>query len=174
MAWVVFTSSHVLSEFTPNEAATLRNLQGSGSGSGPPYINIDVIVARTIDEVRGFIIAGGYEVDEADDTTLPKGLFADGIAIARWRVLIAAPQLRQLQTEERKKAFDDALAKLNKIAAGEFAVEPPIPPATDITVGMWNSENKVLMRTHPTVRPGPQGTDDYANPDAPEDGIPTP
>jgi hypothetical protein len=157
MAWETLNSDDVLSEFTPNEAAAIRSLQG-GSGSGRPFTNIDVIVARTIDEVRGFIVAGGYAVDEEDDSTLPRSLFADGIAFARWRLLIAAPQLRQLQTEERKKAFDDALAKLNKVAAGEFSIEPPIPPITTITsAGSWNSETKLIMRTH----------DSYANPDAP-------
>lgn len=160
MPWETLNTDDVLSEFTPNEAATIRNIQGSGSGSGPPFTNIDVIVARTIDEVRGFIMAGDYAVDETADDTLPRGLFADGIAIARWRVLIALPQLRQLQTEERKKAFDDAMAKLNLIAAGEFTVEPPLPPDTDFSAGCWNSESKILMRTH---------GDAYANPDAPAD-----
>ncbi len=160
MGWVTLTTDDVLSEFTPNEAASIRNMQGSGSGSGPPFTNIDIITARTIDEVRGFILAGDYAIDETADDTLPKGLFADAIAIARWRVLIAAPQLRQLQTEERKKAFDDALAKLNKIADQQFNVEPPIPPTSDLSAGCWNSETKIIMRTHGST---------YANPDAPED-----
>jgi hypothetical protein len=172
MAWVAFTTSHVLSEFTPNEAASIRNMQGSGSGPG--YVNIDVITARTVDEVRGFIIAGDYAIDDTNNNTLPKGLFADAIAIARWRLLIAVPQLKQLQTAERQKAYEDGLAKLNKIADQQFNVEPPIPPTSDLTPGCWNSENKLIMRTHPVVRPGPQGTDAYANPDAPGDAIPTP
>jgi hypothetical protein len=173
MPWETLTTDDVLSEFTPNEAATLRNLQGAGSGSGPPFTNIDIIVARSIDEIRGYIQGGNYAVDETDDSTIPRSLFADGIAIARWRVLISAPQLRQLQTEERSKAFDAAIAKLNLIAAQKFAVEPPIPH-TGIQTGLWNSENKLIMRTHPVIRPGPQGTDDYANPDAPQDAVPTP
>jgi hypothetical protein len=172
MPWITLTTDDVLSEFTPNEAATLRNLQGSGSGPG--YANIDVITARTVDEVRGFINGAGFDVDEVSDTTLPKGLFADAIAIARWRVLISAPQLKQLQTEERKKAFDDAMAKLNRILDGKFSVEPPIPPSGDFREGTWNSENKLIMRTHPVIRPGPQATDAYANPDAPQDEEPTP
>ena len=40
--------------------------------------------------------------------------------------------------------------------------------------GMWNSENKLIMRTHPVIKPGPQRADDYANPDAPQDAEPTP
>jgi hypothetical protein len=172
MAWVILTTDDVLSEFTPNEAATLRNLQGSGSGPG--YANIDVITARTIDEVRGYIMAGDYAIDDANDDTLPKGLFADAIAIARWRVLISAPQLRQLQTEERRKAYEDALKKLGLVADQKFNVEPPEPPTSDLTAGCWNSENKMLMRTHPVPRPGAQGADDYANPEAPADAEPTP
>ena len=172
MAWVAFTTAHVLSEFTPNEAASIRNLQGSGSGPG--YVNIDVITARTVDEVRGFILAGDYAIDDTNNNTLPKGLFADAIAIARWRTLIAAPQLKQLQTAERQKAYEDALAKMNKIADQQFNVEPPIPPTANLQAGCWNSENKLIMRTHPVIRPGPQGTDDYANPGAPQDAEPTP
>jgi hypothetical protein len=176
MAWIAFLTSHVLSEFTPNEAASIRNLQGSGSGPG--YVNIDVITARTVDEVRGFILAGDYAIDDTNNNTLPKGLFADAIAIARWRTLIAAPQLKQLQTAERQKAYEDALAKMNKIADQQFNVEPPIPPASNFQAGCWNSENKLLMRTHPVPKPGsqfgPEGADDYANPDAPPDAKPTP
>ena len=103
MPWITLTSDDVLSEFTPNEAASIRNMQGSGSGSGPPFTNIDIITARTIDEVRGFILAGDYAIDETADDTLPKGLFADAIAIARWRTLIAAPQLRQFRLKSERK-----------------------------------------------------------------------
>jgi hypothetical protein len=56
----------------------------------------------------------------------------------------------------------------------QFNVEPPIPPASNLQAGCWNSENKLIMRTHPVVKPGPQGTNAYANPDAPDDAIPTP
>src|SRR6266436_5166196 len=132
MAWEVLTAEDVLSEFTPTEASALRNLgmgsgTASGSGSGPPFVNMDLIVIHVIDEVRDFIRAGAYPLDAVFDNTIPVGLFADAIAIARWRVLIAVPQLRQLQTDERKQAFDDAMKKMFLIAAQQFAVEPPIP-----------------------------------------------
>jgi hypothetical protein len=174
MSWEILTTEDVLSEFTMAEAAAIRTLQGSGSGSGLPFANIDEIVARSIDEVRGFITAGGYQVDPVLDNTLPLGLFADAVAIARWRLLIATPSFRQLQTEERKAAFDAAMAKLALIAAQKFAVEPPTPDANPRT-GMWNAENKVIMRTHPIPTPSTQWTpqtDAYANPDAPEDRSP--
>jgi hypothetical protein len=171
MSWEVLTTEDVLSEFTIAEASAIRSVMGSGSGSGLPFANIDVIVGDVIDEVRGYIIAGGYEVDPVLDNTLPIGLFVDAIAIARWRLLIATPSFKQLQTEEREKAYEAAIKKLLLIAAQEFAVEPPIEPVNPRT-GMWNSENKILMRTHPVPRPGTQFTpqiNTYANPDAPED-----
>jgi len=176
MAWEILTTEDVLSEFTLAEAAAIRTLQGSGSGSGLPFANIDLIVAHSIDEVRGFITAGGYTVDPIVDNSIPVGLFADAIAIARWRLLIATPSFRQLQTEERRLAFEEAIKKMLLIAAQKFSVEPPVPDLNPRT-GNWNSENKLIMRTHPVPTPGTQFTpqiDTYANPDAPADREPTP
>ncbi len=169
MSWAVLNTEDVLSEFTLQEASALRNLQGSGSGSGAPFLNIDIIVSHVIDAVRGFIIAGGYAVDPAFDNTLPLTLFQDAIAIARWRVLIATPLLKQLQTEDRRLACKEALAKLELIAQQKFAPEP-IPGDTTNRGGNWNSENKLIMRTHPIPRPGSQFTpqvNTYANPTPP-------
>ena len=168
MSWEILTTEDVLSQFTMAEAAAIRTLQGSGTGSGFPFVNIDLKVANVVDEVRGYIIAGGYQVDPILDTTIPEGLFEDAIAIARWRLLIATPSFRQLQTEERKLAFDDALKKMALIAAQKFFVEPPIPE-TNPRTGNWNSENKLIMRTHPIPRPATQFTPQinaYANPTA--------
>lgn len=174
MGWEKLTTEDVLSEFTLAEANSLRILQGSGSGSGSggglPFENMDVIVARAVDEVRGFIVAGGYDVDPIDGT-LPLGLFADAVAIARWRLLVSVPALKQLQTDERKATFDAAMKKMLMIADQQFSVEPPTDNTTART-GNWNSENKLLMRTHPIPRPATQftpQTNTYANPDAPAD-----
>ncbi len=178
MSWEVLTTEDVLVEFTVAEASSLRNLQGSGSGSGAPFYNIDAIVVNVIDEVRGYITAGGYIVDPIFDNTIPTGLFNDAIAIARWRVLIAVPMLKQLQTEERKLAYEAAIKKLLLIAEGKFFVEPPVPGIIP-REGNWNAENKLIMRTHPVPPPGSQFTpqiDTYANPTppAPADREPTP
>jgi len=176
MSWEVLTTEYVLSEFTLAEAGAIRSLQGSGSGSGIPFGNIDVIVATVIDEVRGYIIAGGYEVDPVLDTTIPTALFNDAIAIARWRLLIATPSFKQLQTDERQQAHKDALAKLSLVAQQKFVIEPPTAD-TNPRTGNWNAENKLIMRTHPIPTPATQWTpqtDTYANPDAPADRGPTP
>jgi hypothetical protein len=169
MSWEQLTTEDVLNQFTISEAAAIRQAQGSGTGSGFPFSNIDTKVGFVIDEVRGYIAAGGYTLDVIDNT-IPLSLFEDAIAIVRWRLLIALPSLRQLQTEERKLAFDEALKKLNLIASQKFGVEPP---TTDPNPRFnWNSENKLIMRAHPIPRPGTQWTppdNTYANPDAPLD-----
>lgn len=117
--WITPTTTDVLSEFTASEAATIQNIQGTGSS------NLQAILSRVIDKVRGAILAASKPVDTVSATTIPKGLVDDAIAIARWRLLISAPQLKVFQTDKREKANDDAVKKLDLIAAGKFGVEPP-------------------------------------------------
>jgi hypothetical protein len=161
MAWKKPTSDDVLSEFTPSEQSSIGTLVDDDT--------LDLIVFRTVDEIRGFILAGGYGLDP-DPKTVPQGLFNDCISIARWRLLVSVPSFKQLQTEERHQLYVDALAKLNKIADQEFAPEPPIeePPVPPPGASNWNSEIKFPMRTHPVPR-SPALPDTYANPDAPPD-----
>lgn len=172
MPWSTPIPDDVLSEFTPDEALSLRTIQ-----QGPetrPVDNLPAILGRTIAEFRDCIRSGGYEADVVEDT-LPLGLHSDCIAVARWRWLISMPQLKQLETDVRERAFKRALEKLDRIADAKFAVEPPTS-GTANRAGNWNSENKLVMRTHPVPKPAsqfPPNPDDYANPDAPEDSART-
>lgn len=141
MSWTALTAEHVLEEFTPQEQATLKLIQNSQD-------NLPAIVARSMAEVRGAIESGGYPLGATG--TIPDSLHSDAIAIARWRFLIAMPQLKALQTAERKAAYDDARNKLADIAKGKTGVEDPTepdpgdPPAS----GCFGSETKINMRTH--------------------------
>ena len=157
------TSSDLASEFTPDEIALVTELQGGTS-------NLAVVVSRAIAEVRDAIRAGGYDLDA--EGTLPLGLHSDCIAIARWRYLISLPNAaKELQTDARKSAYEEAQKKLGKISNQEWAVEPP-SLNDQRRFGNWNSENKVLPRTTPVPRPGTQFAPhdgQYANPDAPAD-----
>jgi hypothetical protein len=165
-----------MAEFTPTELAAFTQLLG-----GQPLDNttkLAVIVVNVTAEVRGSIIAGGYDVDSTSNNTIPAGLLNDLIAIARWRFLVSAPNFKAFQTEERKGLYTDALAKLTLIAAQQYSPESPVAIDT-VRTGMWNSENKLIMRTHPIPQPGtqfgPQDGTQYANPDAPADiGAPLP
>jgi len=172
MGWEIPTIDDVLSEFTPSEMAAISNVMSfSGSGSGQlTGQKLTVILVRCIAEIRGYIRSGDYPLDD-DPRRLPLETFPDVINICRWRFLVSAPSLKQLQTEDRKKAYDDSFAKLRMIASQDFAVEPPIE-VDDSGTGTWNSENKLIMRTHPIPTPATQFTpqvNTYANPDAPGD-----
>ncbi|MEI7730179.1 MAG: hypothetical protein WCO56_11445 [Verrucomicrobiota bacterium] len=140
MAWATISADEVLSEFTPQEKTILDGIQAGTASS------LAGILTRAINEVRGAIAAGNYPVGAS--ATVPDGLASDVIAIARWRFLIAFPALKNLQTEARKQAFTDAQAKLKAISKQEFAVESPTAGVQRPT-GQWNSENKLVMRTHP-------------------------
>lgn len=164
MSWVTMVVNDVLSEFTPAEKTILDGIQAGAS------TNLTAILGRAIAEVRGAIAGGGYPLGAAG--TIPDALASDVIAIARWRFLVAMPALAKLQTKERKDAFDGAQEKLKAVSRQEYAVEAPVA-GTNPGTGQWNSENKLVMRTHPVPRPGTQfqGTTgkEYGNPDGPQD-----
>lgn len=159
MAWSGLTDQEVLDEFTPQEKATLNAIQGSTA-------TLARIVGRAIGETRGAVQGGGYPLGESG--TVPDALRSDVIALARWRWLISFPSLKALQTKERKDAYDDAREKLEKVSQQKFSIESPTDSGASQS-GSWNSENKLLMRTHPVPPPAVQDptTMDrpYANPD---------
>lgn len=146
---------------TPQEWATLKNIQGAAD-------QLPLEWSGAIEEVRGAISGGNYPLGDAG--MVPSGLVNDVIAIARWRLLTGFPLLQKLQTKERKDSFDGAQERLSKIMAQDYGVESPTP-GREPSTGSWNSENKLIMRTHPvpTAPTQFQSTDGngppYANPD---------
>lgn len=158
MAWRALAITDI--RLTPQEKATMENIQGSTDIKS-------TILTNVIREFVGAIRAGGYEV--VDDDTIPDLVRNHVINRTRWLWLVEFPQLKIFQTPEREKlnqAAEDALAKISN---RELNVEPP----TAVTAsGNWNSENKIVGRTHPIPRPGTQyqgNETGYANPDAPAD-----
>ncbi len=169
--WTAPTVTMITEEFTPAEINIIGQHQGSESLPG--------ILGRVVDKCQGAILAGGY-VSQADLTAnaglLPPELHGECIAMARWNLLIAFPALKALQSEPRKEANDAALKKLEAIAAQKCSVRPPTATTGASRTGNWNSENKLIGRTHPTPRPAaqfPPNADDYGNPDAPADSAAT-
>ncbi|MDD5349501.1 MAG: hypothetical protein PHQ12_04745 [Chthoniobacteraceae bacterium] len=167
MSWQVLTADAVPDQSNPAEAAAFVKLQGKNS--------VPSVLAAVVAEIRDDIRAGGYPLD-TDETKLPFGLHNDAINIIRWRILISAPQLKLLQTEARSAAAERSEKKLERISAQKWAPEPPDAASTAraSSPGTWNSESKIIMRTHPTPPPSmqfPSGStpNAYANPDAPQD-----
>jgi hypothetical protein len=160
MSWIAPNSQDVLSEMTQTEAAKFTAIGGTAD-------KVVTILDRTVAEIRGYINAGGYELD-SDQSLLPNGLIADAVAIARWKLVASFPDLKAMQSDARKDAYDFAMKKLALIAAQKWPVELPdidVVPAFSPN-GNWNAENKLLMRTHPVPKPAVQGSetaDSYAN-----------
>lgn len=158
--WITITQGEVLEELSSAEAAMMTAVAGDKAAT---------FVSRAVDECRGAIAGGGYPL--GPDATIPPGLASDVLAIARWRWLIAFPTLAKMQTPERKDAFETAQKKLEKVSQQKFAVEAPGTGVVRPT-GSWNSENKLIPRTHPVPKPTTQfqSADStarpYANPDA--------
>ena len=168
MAWQEIDKADVMTEWTPDEANTIKIQQGAVD-------NIPAILARVVAEIRDYIRSGDYAVDLNNATTLPLGLHNDAITIARWRLLLSLPQAKTLETDVRERAYQAAMKKLDAIAKQDYVVEPPAPPsATSVPrSGQWNSLTKLIMRTQtiptPTQQIGTTSVPGYANPNAPAD-----
>lgn len=164
MAWRSITTDQLLNEFNQVESDRLSNIQGVGSA-------LPQILADTVAEYVGAMNAAAYAVN--NDGTVPDQLRRHVMARARWGWLVAFPQLKAFQTKERKDAADAAEKILEKIAARTFgAIEDPA--GTTTSAANWNSENRLILRTHPAPPPSQQSPPaptlpGYANPNAPPD-----
>jgi len=172
MAWKTVTVEDVLGEFTGEEQAALKGIQGAGD-------QLPLILARVVNAARGAIRAGGYRLGE--EGTTPDQLDLEIVALARWRWLTAFSQLQRLQTRDRRDAHDAAQARLDRIAQQKIAIEPPDKPEGFARTrlpspksGQWNSENQFVNRTHPVPTPEAQwpvpekSMRPWANPEMPE------
>jgi hypothetical protein len=128
-------------------------------------------IAQSVARVRR-AVASGNPVD-ADPDKVPMSLKALTARMAMYALMerLFFP-LSDDQRDSRKNDNSDLL----RIADRKVLVEAPDDPMETSPVpqnlGSWNSENKLVMRTHPVPRPGVQRPGDagrYANPTAPED-----
>lgn len=163
MSWSTITTTpatEVLQEFTPDELSLLNTISGATT-------NLSSILVRVVAEARGAIRAGGYELGSAG--TLPDQVRNQVIDLARWRWLVAFPQLKPLQTDARKAAAEKAEELFRLISTQKVNIESPTAAAA---AASWNSENKIVGRAHPVPRPGVQQTPQgnrYSNPNGPDD-----
>ena len=109
MSWNTIAEADVLNEFTPVEQVTLAGLQASDSLPG--------ILTNVVNAARGNIVAGGNQLGPAG--TIPDQLRSEVIAIARWKWLMAFPQIKSMQTEGRKNAAKEAQDLLNLVASNK-------------------------------------------------------
>lgn len=169
MAWRAILTENIQGRLTASERAMLAAASGVE----------ERLQERLTDSIRKFIggmSAAGYEVNL--DDSVPDQLRNHIMSDAVWEWLKDFPQLKAFQTEQRKQAAADSEKAYERIITREYgAIESP--EGSDITTGNWNSENKLIMRTHPTTAPFRQfavnqfSEPDYANPNAPDDVVKT-
>lgn len=152
-------------KFTPSELARLNNIQGYADG-----------LAKRLQDVVGEFIGAmnAVQYPTRADGTVPDQL--RGHILARTAVLFLEdfPELKIMMTDARKKAGETAEEKLSEVAQRKFgAIESPSAVAP-VGAG-WNSENRLILRTHPVpppaqqFPPGDPNQEPYANPAAPGD-----
>lgn len=139
IAWVTLSAAEFVTEgFSPTERTAVAAAAGAD--------DVAAVLSAAIAEWRGVISAAGNEID-ATEGTIPPSCRRYIIAQVRWQVLIKLSQLKQIQTDERKAAADQAEEALNAIAAGDRAVEDPSDDATDVGAGgAWGSKTQVAGR----------------------------
>lgn len=162
MAWRAINVTDC--KFTPAELTALAVLQGANSG-------LQTRLTDVAGEFLGAIAAAGYPV--ASDGSVPDQLRGHILARTAWLFLNDFPALKALQTDGRKSDAAAAEAVLEKIVTLKYgAIENPNGPMS--SAGNWNSENRLVLRTHPAPRPAQQSPPSasapgYANPNGPAD-----
>lgn len=111
MNWSNLTDDEVLAQFNDSETAAMDAAKGDTSGA-----NLTDIIGKVTDQIRHAYRDGGREIDWDQPGSLPAGEKNRAIAMVRWLYLLALPTGKALQTEERKKAHDDATAYFLQIA----------------------------------------------------------
>ena len=161
--WIPITTDHLKAA---GHGAIVDRAQTLATGSLDPVADA---ISSSVARVRRAVEAGNAL--DADGTKVPKSLEDVTVRLALFRLMerIGLP----LSADQRKSRDLDA-TDLQDLAKRQIRVEPPDSvdaTATPENRGTWNSEPKLIMRTHPVPPPStqfPPGSD-YANPDAPTD-----
>jgi hypothetical protein len=128
-------------------------------------------IANAVSRVRRSVASGNpLDIDTAKIPGSLKGL------TVRMALFALMERLRIPLSDDQRDTRKNDNSDLLRIADRKVLLEAPDDPMETSPVpqniGTWNSENKIVGRTHPVPRPGVQRPGDegrYANPTAPED-----
>jgi hypothetical protein len=113
-----------------------------------PLQAIDVCVLNACNYVRGYLMGGGNQIEDAP--TVPPECVDDVIALARATYLAQEPT-GTLLTEVRREERDHAIDHLRDIAKGLSTITQGETLTADIFLfGKWGSQTQIGMRTNPT------------------------
>lgn len=174
--WTSISDTDLVQAGHANILAKARSLGvPEAEGEDPAIDPVVEAIANAVARVRRAVRAGNPLDTDPDkvpaslkDVTVRRALFA----LMRRIGLTLNGDEKDVQREDNED--------LKRLADHKILVEAPDDTdATDATLtpqnlGTWNSENKIVGRTHPVPTPGRQLTPrdgQYANPDAPEDTV---
>lgn len=146
--WLTITPDHLKAA---GHSAILDRAQTLAVGDIDPVTDS---IASAVARVRRAVEAAN-ELD-SDVTKVPKSLEDVAVRLALFRLMarIGLPL-----SEDQRKSRDLDATDLKELSARRILVEPPDSPdasATPQNRGNWNSEAKLLMRTHPVPPPTTQ------------------
>lgn len=114
MAWITPSADDVKTRLTGAELAAFRTV-ALASGQADP---ITQIMLDCVNEVRGYVAAGGYTMGAAG--TIPPQTLAPALAIISYRL---ATRLPLKVSEDRRKQYEDAIAYFRDVAAKRSLIE---------------------------------------------------
>lgn len=120
MAWISITTADVQRSLAGGELLALQ-AEGLGDGQIDP---LPGIISDVVAEVRGYISANALN-RLGDGETIPDRLRATALVRIRFEAFTRLPLGRELLTEDRVKANDNAIQRLRDVAAGRFQIEDP-------------------------------------------------
>jgi hypothetical protein len=120
MPWNTISISDVMDEFSPQEQASFNTLQGQSTTQAS-------ILTKVVNSSRGHIKAGGNQLDAAG--TVPDQLRNEIIDITIWRWLKKFPQLKALQTDQRRDAYNEAMKTLKEVSKVDSGYKVEVPNA---------------------------------------------
>jgi phage gp36-like protein len=128
MAWQTVTDSDIVTRLAGAEIDALRETALADDQSDP----VPEIVDQVVEEVRGYVAAGGYTLGAG--ATIPGKLLSAALAICRFRAATRLPTEAFL-TESRKTEYRDAVRLLERVADGKFAIEEPAEASDETSSG---------------------------------------
>ena len=161
--WITITPDHLKAA---GHGAIVDRAQTLATGGVDP---VSYAISASVARVRRAVEAVN-DLD-TDVTKVPNSLEALTVRLALYAL---AERIGLPLSEDQRKSRDLDAEDLAELSRRKIRVEPPDnidSSATPQNRGNWDSEPKLIMRTHPVPPPTtqfPPGSG-YANPDAPAD-----
>lgn len=124
MAWTTITVEHVKTRLAGAELAAVQSAALAEAQTDP----LPEIVGQVLDEIRGYVAAGGVTLGIAG--TIPSKLVGAALAIIRYRLCTRLP-VKSLLTDARVSENTEALALLVRVSDRKFSVEEPTEADTE-------------------------------------------